>query len=562
MIKIYIDESKINNRYYLCGVAIQQVDTVRAEIKNSYNSILGDPLTHDLPLIEDFQKIGFHLTSDHPLIRNKFIDLISSLPIDSEIIVTRKNAGETIEINMLINLFKKFSRKYRFDEIQFVIEQGDLDKLIKKSLSGNPYYSQIYTISSKKDDLNLSIADYIVGIFSRYDSLTVNTLKSELAICRQNFRRISNLIRCIFDYDELLYYSRQERIKLIRGGNKFGHELVSDEKSSSQFLPASPLDIPFGSISTLDSLAQWLNLKPNLLKEFAENGISINHLKKHRFKKKNGNGYRTVYEVDDFGLELAQKVIEEALKHIQVLTLSSKVNGFIVGRSILTNARQHIGNKYLLNIDIKDFFETITYEQVFEVFKKIGAQIPISEALAKLTTYKGNLVQGFNSSPAISNLVFMKIDEQLNILSKENGVTYTRYADDLSFSSQNPITIYSGVEAILTLNGFKINDSKTIYQKRGHTIIVTGLSINDQQQPRVPNRYKKRLRMTLYNLSKKLISVSSIESLLDVTEIADKILGQIMYLNGIEPYRANQLFKEYNKLSEKIKLLAQKYRID
>lgn len=158
---------------------------------------------------------------------------------------------------------------------------------------------------------------------------------------------------------------------------------------------------------------------------------------------------------------------------------SSAVHGFVRGRSFKTNAQCHLGARHLLNIDIKDFFPSITWGKVNSVFLEFGYSDKVSASLADLCTLYESLPQGAPTSPAISNLVFRSLDHRIQRMCSENGFTYTRYADDLTISCHDRIdfSVLGELEATLAEKGFELNRDKTRWFGPNDRMEVTGLRL-------------------------------------------------------------------------------------
>jgi len=188
--------------------------------------------------------------------------------------------------------------------------------------------------------------------------------------------------------------------------------------------------------------------------------------------------------------------------------------GFVLEKSIVDNARKHVGHHYVLNMDLKDFFHTFDRNRVkmglmYEPFNQNGDQEPLAFLLASLCTHpfdidgdvKTVLPQGSPTSPTLTNILCKKLDRRLNGLANRFGATYTRYADDITFSS--PHNIYTDevfnkeLKRIIEEDQkLEINPKKTRLQKAGYRQEVTGLIVNDKVNVR--RRYLKQIRMWLY----------------------------------------------------------------
>lgn len=187
--------------------------------------------------------------------------------------------------------------------------------------------------------------------------------------------------------------------------------------------------------------------------------------------------------------------------------------GFVLEKSIVDNANKHVRHRYVFNIDLKDFFHTFDRNRVkmafmYEPFNLNGDKEPLAFLLASLCTHpleidgeiKTVLPQGSPTSPTLTNILCKKLDRRLNGLAKRFGATYTRYADDITFSS--PHNIYNNEEFNKELKRIieedqklVINPKKTRLQKAGYRQEATGLIVNDKVNVR--RRYVKQIRMWL-----------------------------------------------------------------
>lgn len=188
--------------------------------------------------------------------------------------------------------------------------------------------------------------------------------------------------------------------------------------------------------------------------------------------------------------------------------------GFVLGKSIVDNAVRHVGHHYVFNLDLKDFFHTFDRNRVkmglsFEPFNLKGDKEPLAFLLASLCTHpfeidgevKTVLPQGSPTSPTLTNMLCKKLDHRLNGLANRFGAIYSRYADDITFSS--PHNIYKDEKFNKELNRIIeddqkliVNPKKTRLQKTGYRQEVTGLVVNDKVNVR--RRYVKQIRMWLF----------------------------------------------------------------
>jgi len=227
------------------------------------------------------------------------------------------------------------------------------------------------------------------------------------------------------------------------------------------------------------------------------------------------------------------KIIQLCLKvffqrHYDLLDPHHSVCGFILGRSIVDGAKWHVGKKYVLNIDLKDFFDTIDFYRIKKmlthppfnliedknmpeknlpcIIANLCCQHRIFIRQDKLGNkkeiHRSVLPQGAPTSPVLSNLVCKYLDKHLYSLAKEYNAVYTRYADDITFSCNKNIfkensNFRKKLRYIIeSKEHFKINTEKTRVQSWEYKQEVTGLTVNKKLN--VPKRYIKQLRMWLY----------------------------------------------------------------
>ncbi len=190
------------------------------------------------------------------------------------------------------------------------------------------------------------------------------------------------------------------------------------------------------------------------------------------------------------------------------------VHSFVRKRSIVSNAWRHSHNKkFILNIDLEDFFGTIHFGRVRGVFQKPPFSFPSSAAtvLAHLCCYKSRLPQGAPTSPVIANFVARALDTDLQDLARSNHATYTRYCDDITFSfsvrtSQNlPLPLVNiastslvgeSLARVIAAHSFGINSKKVRLRGRSQRLEVTGLTVNEF--PNVQRRFVHEIRGALH----------------------------------------------------------------
>jgi RNA-directed DNA polymerase len=222
-------------------------------------------------------------------------------------------------------------------------------------------------------------------------------------------------------------------------------------------------------------------------------------------------------------LSLLQKRLADLLQHcVDELKEANRhkdqcTHGFVPGRSIVTNGRMHRSRRFVFNIDLENFFGSINFGRVRGFFikdERFQLDAKVATLIAQIACFKDCLPQGSPCSPVISNLIGHVLDVHLVRLAKENGCTYTRYADDISFSTnqkafpesiatQDPASSHvwqagSRLSRIIERSGFSISATKTRMQYRDSRQEVTGLVVN--RKTNVPKEYRHTVRAMVHRL--------------------------------------------------------------
>jgi RNA-directed DNA polymerase len=276
--------------------------------------------------------------------------------------------------------------------------------------------------------------------------------------------------------------------------------------------------------------------------------------KSFKIKKKNGS-YRNINEPLN---QLFSIQKEFSLFFLVNRTKYDHSHGFELNKSIVTNAREHVNKKIVLNIDLENFFTNISSPRIIEfLIKKFNVSEIEAIKIADILTYKNSLPQGSPSSPVISNFICEKLDFELYKYCRRFNITYTRYADDLSFSfsfDKLPKFQVNNIISIIEQNGFKINKAKYRYYYRNTRQIVTGLVVNEKVN--VKREFYKNLRAILYNWSSKGIEVAQNKFIEKHGENKNFILtvaGWINFLGQVQGEKSKKfisLKSQFKKLEE------------
>lgn len=329
------------------------------------------------------------------------------------------------------------------------------------------------------------------------------------------------------------------------------------EKLQAAKLPvlATPADIAKAMGLTIGRL-RWL--------AFHSDATEVIHYIRFTVPKKSG-GVREL-SCPHRDLAKAQRWIFQNI--LQLLPTHAAAHGFIKGRSIRSNAQPHIGKHTLINADLKDFFPTITFHRVRGAFEQLGYSAAAATILALLCTesprrtveYAGKkfhvaigpraLPQGACTSPALSNLIARRLDSRLSGIAAKLGWTYTRYADDLSFSAPAEVDPKSKIGYVLARirhitqdEGFIVNEAKTRVLKQSSAMSVTGVVVNEK--PNVRRRDVRRLRAILHNAKK--YGLNS-QNRANHPHFAAQLRGQIAFLHMLHPEKAASLREIFDSL--------------
>lgn len=188
-------------------------------------------------------------------------------------------------------------------------------------------------------------------------------------------------------------------------------------------------------------------------------------------------------------------------------------------------------------------------DMVKNIFKEIDYCAEVADALASLTCYKGVLPQGAPTSPYLANLVLRDMDKKLMELCGKEEITYTRYADDMSFSSNKDIMVYwDALKRIVEQFHFRINENKTVYYQEPHRKIVTGLIVQEDRIS-IPKAYKRRLRQEIYYCRKYGV-LQHLENTGNEERTAFKeyLYGKAYYIHMAEPETGQKFLAELDKI--------------
>lgn len=334
-------------------------------------------------------------------------------------------------------------------------------------------------------------------------------------------------------------------------------------------------------ILSLNHLAKRSDVSYIFLRKKVEHGYFYGY---RMFSIGKRSGGRRLIFVPDFELMCVQRWINtHILKNIPAHPCSF---AFSKGNSIVKCANRHLGARWMIKIDILGFFESISEIQVFRVFKDLGYQPLVAFELARLTTVHvgslsprysdkvwrsrnshtaissyqndvlGYLPQGAPTSPLLSNLVMKRLDGKIESFAKQEGLIYTRYSDDMTFSTrskkysrQQARKVIHAVGEFLSKNGFRLQHRKTTVVPPGARKMVLGLNV-DGDKLNLRREVKSLLRMHLYFLNKDGPTAHAENRKFDtIWGMKCHIRGLIDYANMVEPKYARKLLAQFDKIN-------------
>jgi RNA-directed DNA polymerase len=326
----------------------------------------------------------------------------------------------------------------------------------------------------------------------------------------------------------------------LRTRNRNLHDLLPDEAQLERY------GLPLWR--TEEEVASALGLTVRQLRHYSvhRERDRVSHYLTFTLPKRSG-GQRLIHAPKS-GLKAVQRKLLSLL--VEKLPVSPHAHGFVKGRSVRTGAEGHVGKAVVLRLDLKDFFHTVTYARARGLLIALGYGYTVAATLAVLMTeserqpveVEGRVyfvpvgprvcVQGAPTSPALCNALVLKMDRRLAGLARKHGFTYSRYADDLSFSGPEVETaekLLALATKIIAEEGFQVNGAKTRLQRRGGRQTVTGVTVN--QVLGLSRKERRKLRAMIHQEAARPADVES----------SARIEGKLAYLSMLNPKQAEAL---------------------
>jgi len=289
---------------------------------------------------------------------------------------------------------------------------------------------------------------------------------------------------------------------------------------------------------------------------------STSHYCRFQISKKTGETRTISAPVPE--LKAAQKwILKYILENIEI---HDAAHGFCRDRSIITNARPHVGRSVIVKLDLQNFFQSILYKRVKELFCSFGysettatifslictvTETNINNRITSQDIEKRHLPQGSPTSPAISNLVCDRLDKCLTKLASNLGFCYTRYADDLTFSSFEKASdkinnLIHESQLIITQEGFTVNRGKIKVLSNSVQQKVTGIIVNKQLN--LSRKTLKAFRATLYQIEREGLTGKKWGN---STDLIAAITGFANYVAMVNPSKGAEFLASVERIKQK-----------
>lgn len=312
----------------------------------------------------------------------------------------------------------------------------------------------------------------------------------------------------------------------------------------------------YKSLTSLHDLDRFWEMPPSQLSYYA---YRIDKRKAYKtFCIPRRNGRKRKIEVPTGTLKYIQRIMHESLTRIY--GPHPAVHGFVPNKSIVTNAKRHLGQRYVLNIDLADFFPSITRKRIYGRLTALPYSFNsnVANLIAALSTNAcSQLPQGSPSSPVIANMVAANMDTDLAKLCRSFGCWYTRYADDITISTSRnemppliakypnargtvQVVVGDKLMDIIETHGFELNHRKSRLYSYWTRQTCTGLVVNGDRVS-LPRTYTRRLRSLIDHWQKngwedaaQVLSSSENRPLFeDRQRLLDHVIGRINYLKMV-----------------------------
>lgn len=292
----------------------------------------------------------------------------------------------------------------------------------------------------------------------------------------------------------------------------------------------------------LKEICEELGLEPQFLFNLAE--ITGEFYETFYIPKRSG-GFREI-SASQTKLKRVQRILlDELFAHYK---MPPYVHGCVRGRSTVSNAIPHTKKRIVLNIDIRNFFSSISINRVAEMLaSKFNFDSEACDVISKLCTFEDKLPQGAPTSPVLANLVALDLDSQireiLNARIGQQHYQYTRYVDDITISgNEKLIELVDDIHSVINNSGFAVNPRKSRVLRPSVCQKVTGIVVNEKISP--PKKFLRKIRQQFYYCNKFGLADFCKHENINRNEFIRRLRGSISYIRLTRPDFADQMVRE------------------
>lgn len=357
-------------------------------------------------------------------------------------------------------------------------------------------------------------------------------------------------------------WQEKQQTDIVYLGEEVSTGLNEEDNNTAQL---QKLDLPI--FESVEQLATFLKINISQLRFLAYNRkvSKISHYKRFYMAKKSG-GKRLISAPMPLLKSVQYQILNELLYQLDI---QDTAYGFVPNRSIVDNAKQHIGQSVVINMDLKNFFPTITYKRVKGLFKALGYAQKYATILALLCTEpetdaikmdgeryfvaagERHLPQGAPTSPVITNLICRTLDKRMLGAAQKLGFTFTRYADDCTFSCQETNKSNIGkmlwiAHKIVDEEGFVMHPDKLRIMHKGRHQEVTGIVVNEKLN--VNRKDLKNFRALLFQIERDGFAGKSWKNNPNLPEC---IQGYANFVMMVNPKKGKVLKQQVRRIFEK-----------
>jgi retron-type reverse transcriptase len=300
------------------------------------------------------------------------------------------------------------------------------------------------------------------------------------------------------------------------------------------------MDLPV--FSGKDELASLMHIRPGVIAAFSS--YPNKFYKRYTIPKADGRPREIRQPRRD--LKGVQSWILRNI--LDKLATSTYATAYIHKKNIADNVLPHSNSRYFVCLDLEDFFPSISVMRVAKIFSLIGYSKGGSSTLARLCTCRNNLPQGAVTSPSLSNLIAAKLDRRIAGYCSKRNIAYTRYADDITLSSNNPVVLHKSLPRIIKIiksEHFKLNMSKLRVLGPRRRCLVTGL-VKNNSAPKfgIGKRKKRQMRAIMHHC---VLGLDSDAKYGDESSI----IGWLSYLRSVDDASYRQMSSYFGRLRQK-----------